>query len=70
MKTTAYRNTDKLAPKFREKVEKFLGEVNKTEKVIFLSETWRSDERQAELVAAKLSQVKRSNHQDGLAVDI
>lgn len=70
MKTTAYRGTDKLAPKFREKVEKFIAEVNKTAAVIFITETWRSEERQKELIAAGLSQVKRSNHQDGLAVDI
>ncbi len=70
MKTTAYRGTDKLAPKFREKVEKFIAEVNKTAAVIFITETWRSEERQKELIAAGLSQVKHSNHQDGLAVDI
>lgn len=70
MKTTAYRGLDKLNPSFKAKVEKFLAEVNKTAKVIFITETWRSDERQAELLKAGLSQVKRSNHQDGLAVDI
>ena len=70
MKTTAYRGTDKLAPKFRDKVEKWIAEVNKTAKTIFITETYRSEERQKELVAAGLSQVKRSNHQDGLAVDI
>lgn len=70
MKTTAYRGTDKLAPKFREKVEKWIAEVNKTAAVIFITETFRTEERQKELIAAGLSQVKRSNHQDGLAVDI
>lgn len=70
MKTTAYRGTDKLAPKFRDKVEKWIAEVNKTAAAIFITETWRSEERQKELIAAGLSQVKRSNHQDGLAVDI
>lgn len=70
MKTTTYRGTDKLAPKFREKVERFIAEVNKTAAVIFITETFRSDERQKELIAAGLSRVKRSNHQDGLAVDI
>lgn len=70
MKTTAYRKTDKLSPKFRQKVEKFLEEVNKVGEIIFLTETWRSEERQKELIAAGLSQVKHSNHQDGLAVDI
>ena len=70
MKTTAYRGTDKLAPKFKEKVEKWIAEVNKKSEVIFITETWRSEERQKELIAAKLSQVARSNHQDWLAVDI
>lgn len=70
MKTTAYRGTDKLSPKFKEKVENFIAEVNKKSPIIFITETWRSDERQAELIKAGLSQVKRSNHQDGLAVDI
>lgn len=70
MKTTSYRWTDKLEAKFRKKVESFLAEVNKTSQVIFLTETWRSEERQAELFRAWLSQVKRSNHQDWLAIDI
>lgn len=66
MKTTAYRKLDKLTPEFREKVEKFL----KACPQVFITESWRSEERQAELVKAKLSFVKRSNHQDGLAIDI
>lgn len=70
MKTTAYRWTDKLEINFRKKVEWFLAEVNKNWKIIFLTETWRSSERQAELIKAWLSKVKRSNHQDGLAFDI
>lgn len=70
MKTTAYRGLDKLNPTFRSKVEKFLAEVNKNWNVIFVTESWRSEERQAELLRAGLSQVKRSNHQDWLAIDI
>lgn len=66
MKTTSYRKLDKLAPQFRAKVEKFLAECPE----IFITESWRSPERQKELVAAKLSFVAHSNHQDGLAVDI
>lgn len=66
MKTTAYRKLDKLTPEFREKVEKFL----KACPQVFVTESWRSEERQAELVKAGLSFVKRSNHQDGLAVDV
>lgn len=70
MKTTAYRGLDKLNPTFRSKVEKFLAEVNKNWNVIFVTESWRSEERQTELLKAGLSQVKRSNHQDWLAIDI
>ena len=70
MKTTSYRWIDKLETNFRKKVEWFLAEVNKTWQVIFLTETWRSEERQSELLKAWLSQVKHSNHQDWLAIDI
>lgn len=66
MKTKAYRGLDKLAPAFRKKVELFLAACPE----IFVTESWRSGERQTELVKLKLSFVKRSNHQDGLAIDI
>ncbi len=70
MKTTAYRGLDKLEKNFSVKVALFLSEVNKEKKIIFITETWRSEDRQKELVINGLSQVKHSNHQDGLAVDI
>jgi hypothetical protein len=70
MKTTAYRAIDKLTPAFRSKFEKWILEVNKKGEIIFITETWRSQVRQNELLAAGLSQVKHSNHQDGLAIDI
>lgn len=70
MKTTAYRALDKLNPAFRSKVEKFMEEVNRGTAIIFITESWRSEERQAELLKAGLSQVRHSNHQDGLAIDI
>jgi hypothetical protein len=70
MKTKSYRLTDKLNSWFKEKVEKWIAEVNKDSEVIFLTETWRSVERQRELVKLWLSKVKRSNHQDWLAVDV
>ena len=66
MKTTAYRLLDKLEPSFKVKVEKFIAECPQ----IFITESWRSEERQKELRAAGLSQVAHSNHQDGKAVDI
>ena len=70
MKTTAYRSIDKLNPTFRAKVEKWILEVNKGWEIVFLTETWRSVKRQQELISLWLSKVKRSNHQDWLAVDI
>lgn len=70
MKTVAYRSLDKLNPIFKQKVEAFMNEVNATSKVIFVSESWRSEDRQKELLKAWLSQVKHSNHQDWLAIDI
>lgn len=68
--TTAYRLLDKLNPTFKKKVELFLWEVNKNGEVIFVTESWRSAERQKELVQKWLSFVSRSNHQDWLAIDI
>ena len=48
MKTVAYRKLDKLTPEFRAKVEKFLAACPQ----VFVTESWRSEERQAELVKA------------------
>ena len=70
MKTVAYRNLDKLSPIFLKKVTGFLQEVNKEKEVIFITESWRSAERQKELRKLWLSQVDHSNHQDWLAIDI
>ncbi len=64
---TAYRKLDKLNPDFKKKVELFLSKVDKE---IFIAESWRSDKRQKELIAKGLSKIARSNHQDGLAIDI
>jgi len=50
MKTTAYRWLDKLTPQFKIKVEKFIQEVNKNWKIIFITESWRTQERQNELL--------------------
>ena len=62
----AYRGLDKLNPAFRERVERWLAENPE----IFVTETWRSEGRQACLVAEGVSWVKVSNHQLGRAVDI
>ena len=66
----AYRGLDKLEPNFKKKVTKWLTAVESMDVDIFVTETWRSDERQAYLLSIGASHVKRSNHQDGLAVDI
>ena len=61
MSTTAYRGLDKLNPQFRKKVEEWMKEVGDE---VFITETWRSDERQSYLRSQGLSKVVRSNHQD------
>ena len=66
----AYRGLDKLEPNFKKKVTKWLTAVEAMDIDIFVTETWRSDERQAYLRSKGLSKVVRSNHQDGKAVDI
>jgi len=69
--TKPYRKLDKLDPKFRLKVVWFLSEVKETHgNVIFVTESWRSAKRQSELRKKGLSKVKRSKHQDWLAIDI
>jgi len=68
--TTAYRKLDKLKEPFKTKVEGWLKEVNKEKEIIFITETWRSEERQQELIYKWLSKVPHSKHQDWLAVDI
>ena len=70
MKTTSDRDVSKLDKNFKRKVDAFMAEVNANNKIIFITEWWRSQERQNELIKAGLSQVKRSNHQDWLAIDI
>lgn len=60
------RDLTKLKPEFKIKVDKFLAEVEG----IFVTEAWRSDERQAELLKSGASQVTVSNHQLGNAIDI
>lgn len=66
MATKPYKLTDKLDPTFKKKVELFISKCPE----IFIVESWRSDERQKELIAKWLSKIARSNHQDGLAIDI
>lgn len=70
MNTKADRDINKLNPEFKKKVILFLNEVNKYNKVIFISEWFRTKERQMELFRMWYSQVLHSNHQDWLAIDI
>lgn len=70
----AYRWLDKLNPRFRKKVELFLKEVwNK----IFITESWRSQERQNYLYSLwrtipwkTVTWTKNSEHTKWLAIDI
>ena len=66
--SNADRDLGKLNKNFRVKVDEFLRRVVPCG--IFVTEAWRSDERQKELVAQGISKTKRSKHQDGLAIDI
>lgn len=78
-----YRGLDKLTPEFRKQVENWFkekvtikGVTKKVSDLVFVTETWRSAERQMQLFkqvprASWLDGVtQRSLHQDGLAVDI
>lgn len=69
----AYRWLDKLEPNFQKKVRAFMKEVDDK---IFITESRRSNERQAELYAKwrtkpwrKVTRVRHSRHQDWLAID-
>jgi hypothetical protein len=63
-----YRGLDKLDRRFRDKVEFWLEDCE--ELGIFITETWRSKERQAYLVDQGYSWTMDSDHRKGLAVDI
>ena len=64
----AYRGLDKLDRRFREKVKFWLEDCE--ELGIFITETWRTKERQAYLVDQGYSWTMDSDHRKGLAVDI
>lgn len=66
------RSLEDLSPKYRLRFERYLEAANDMfpQFNIFPTETLRSDERQACLLASGASQVKHSNHQDGIAMDI
>jgi len=60
------RNIDKLSPKFKEKVQRFLADNPE----IFVTEASRSAHRQSCLLRTGASRIARSRHQDGMAIDI
>ena len=65
-----YRDLDRLTPEFRAKVTKWLKAVEDYWIKMFVTESWRSKKRQAELRKKGLSKTKVSNHELWLAVDI
>jgi peptidoglycan L-alanyl-D-glutamate endopeptidase CwlK len=69
MATVACRDIDKLTPETKILCLRFLDECKKQGLNIGISETWRSAERQKEMIAKGASKIARSKHQDGLAFD-
>lgn len=79
--TTTYRGLDKLQPEFKKQVENWMketvtldGKRQLVNEVVFITETFRSAERQKYLFNKGLSYIdgykKIGKHQQGLAVDI
>ena len=71
------RDIEKLDPLFKKKVQEFLTDVNHDKEIIFITEWWRSQERQDELYAQGrttpwniVTWVKVSDHQKWLCIDI
>lgn len=64
----ADRDLSKLDANFKAKVDLFLKEVEPMG--VFVTEAWRSEERQKYLISKGLSKTKISQHQLGLAIDI
>lgn len=71
-KTMANRNIEDLHPSFRLRFMTALEEYNNKypNKQIFVTETTRTKERQAQLVKQGYSKTMKSNHLTGMAVDI
>jgi len=70
MTTSPDRDINKLNIDFKIKVELFLEECRRRRIGIFVTEAWRSKERQQEMIAQGKSKVAQSKHELGLAVDI
>lgn len=64
------RSLDKLDPKFRPFVDKFLVECRKQQLYVTVIETLRSEAQHQADLKNKVSWIKHSLHQDGLAMDV
>lgn len=64
------RNLDDLEPNFKRKVYELLAKLTEAGIAVMLVETKRSESQHQEDLATGHSWVKRSKHQDGLAVDV
>ncbi len=71
-KYPADRSLESLDPRYRARFEDYLEALRRTftQFQIIVTETRRSAERQACLRASGASKTDRSNHQDGVAMDI
>lgn len=68
----ADRSLDSLDPRYRQRFVDYLAALEKTfpQFRVIVTETRRSDERQRYLRSTGASRTTRSNHQDGVAMDI
>ena len=68
----ADRSLDSLDPRYRQRFVDYLEALNRTfpQFRVIVTETRRSQERQDYLRSTGASKTTRSNHQDGLAMDI
>ncbi|WP_069999455.1 M15 family metallopeptidase [Cellulosilyticum sp. I15G10I2] len=69
MATVACRDINKLTPETKILCLRFLAECKAQGLNIGISETWRSEERQKEMIKSGASKITRSKHMDGLAFD-
>lgn len=64
------RSLSDLHPAFALKVQSIISDLEAAGYPVWLAETLRTAERQADLVRRKLSWTDHSRHQDGLAADL
>jgi len=61
---------DSLDPKFRPLAIELLARFTEQKIIVLIVNTRRTDAEQADAIARGVSWVKRSKHQDGLAIDV